>query len=243
MVVEPAGAALRVQSYVGTASSEEGYEKNFPDRRPGVGSLTPHPQVGLSAMGSSLMWVTCSKITTGTTVTARFWRVAGQGKTPARSSAPRPIQGQIESAPASNRPFELLEVESTYEVVDDVMHRYTRRDVARLRYDARFYERRYRWTGSPTRVIEPEVLSSSGAVRHKLHGLCCVRATTRCSSWTWVRRWQPIGRSRSPRATSCWTRAGPFSHISVIGSVHPPARSLCAYGSHPRPSSMSVHSS
>ncbi|WP_459975243.1 hypothetical protein [Nocardioides pyridinolyticus] len=96
--------------------------------------------------------------------------MAGQGKTPARSSAPRPIQGQIESAPASNRPFELLEVESTYEVVDDVMHRYTRRDVARLRYDARFYERRYRWTGSPTRVIEPEVLSSSGAVRHKLHG-------------------------------------------------------------------------
>lgn len=81
-----------------------------------------------------------------------------------------PASAQLESVPTSNRPFDLLEVESTYEVVDDVKHTYTRRDVARLVYDARFYERRYRWTGSQTQAIEPEVLSSSGNVHHKIHG-------------------------------------------------------------------------
>ena len=88
------------------------------------------------------------------------------------ASDPSSLKGDdpVESPPTTNLPFELLEVESTYRVVDSVKHEYVRRDLARLRYDARFYERRFRWTGTTDHLIAPEVLSETDAGRHRLHG-------------------------------------------------------------------------
>lgn len=71
-----------------------------------------------------------------------------------------------------NTPFRLLEVEALYQVVDPacIEHVYTRRDRVSPQHPARFYERRYRWTGTETRTSVPKLSSSTDGIPHKVHG-------------------------------------------------------------------------
>lgn len=74
--------------------------------------------------------------------------------------------------PIQNYPFELESTSVLYEIKEEsgINHIFTRTDRVTPRHPARFYERRFNWTGTTTQWTTPEVSSSTDGVEHKVHG-------------------------------------------------------------------------
>lgn len=68
--------------------------------------------------------------------------------------------------------WETQEIHSAYEVVDRaaVEHVFTHKTVVQTVFPQRFYERRFRWTGSSSTATMPEVLSATDGHTHAVHG-------------------------------------------------------------------------